>query len=194
MRKSIKNKIAIMLALFGTVSQKTYANNYTGWIVGGVTSLGLGLGIGIGGCYLFGGKSKDENNKVKSREQQDLEESIRDFLDSLPKDDKKLSSYLITNNVSDKQKCACFDISRMVFDNYLNNRVGRECNNKFGYECVSSEQDIKNSKLIIQHFGMKDTLNETDTFILENERTLKIQQNYDKKQYNIVVTRHCQNE
>jgi len=135
MRKSIKNKIAIMLALFGTVSQKTYANNYTGWIVGGVTALGLGLGIGISGYYLFGGKSKDENNKVKSQEQQNLEQSIKDFLDSLPKDNKRLPSYLVFDNpIGDVGKVGCFGAAKDIFKQYVLKQSGGKC--------VSNQEDL----------------------------------------------------
>ncbi|MBO6126518.1 MAG: hypothetical protein J6P21_00745 [Clostridia bacterium] len=183
MRKSIKNKIAIMLALFGAVSQKTHANNYTGWIVGGVTALGLGLGIGISGYYLFGGKSKDENNKVKSQEQQNLEQSIKDFLDSLPKDNKRLPSYLVFDNpIGDVGKVGCFWAAEDIFKQYVLKHSGGKC--------VSSQEDLNNNKLLIM-----DPAGRTDVFVLENKFKLKIQlaEYMGHKQVSMTVSRPSRN-
>lgn len=183
MKKSIKNKIAIMLALFGIMNPKTKAVSKA-QIAGycAVSAVVLGV-LGIGSYCLFGGKSNDDNNKSKSQEQENLEQSISDFLDSLPKDDKKLSNYLTIKDVSGGEKASFFNSSKSVFNNYLNREA---C-----YACISSEQDIRNNKLIIKHFDR------TDIFIFENGINLKIQQNYMQgginKKFNIIVTKPSRN-
>lgn len=182
MKKSIKNKIAIMLALFGIINPKTKAVSKA-QIAGycAVSTVVLGV-LGTLGYCLLGGKSNDDNNKGKSQQQENLEQSISDFLDSLPKDDKKLSNYLTTNNTSE-DKASFFNSSKSVFNNYLNREAG--------YACISSEQDIRNNKLIIKHFD------KTNIFIFENGINLKIQQNYMQgginKKFDITISKPSRN-
>ena len=180
MRKSIRRKIATILTLFGIINSKAKAASKAQ--IAGYCAVALGV-FAAGGYCLFGGKSSDDNGEDKFQQQKNLENSIKDFLDCLPKDNKKLLIYLKIGNVSDKNKESIFGISKSVFDNYLNRKAG--------YTCISSEQDIKNNKLIIKH------PDGTDVFIFEDGINLKIQQNCVQrginKQFNIMVSKPSRN-
>lgn len=183
MRKSIRRKIATILTLFGIINSKAKAASkaqIAGYCAVSFVALGV---FAAGGYCLFGGKSSDDSSEDKLQQQKNLENSIKGFLDCLPNDDNKLLIYLKIDNVSDEDKASIFNSSKSVFDNYLNRKAG--------YTCISSEQDIKNNKLIIKH------PDGADVFIFEDGINLKIQQNCVQgganKQFNIIVSKPSRN-
>lgn len=184
MKKSIRNKIAIMLALFGTIGQKTYANKL-GYAIAGVATMGM---IGMAGlCSFFYGKAKDENNKKKYQESSG--DGQHDIIVNRPSKNPN-SDDLLKNKIKN------------ILDNGVANETENYNNLKKVFDAAYSnhssfwnfDDDVQteNSVSIVRcKFDENDNITETITykFILENEKQVRVQKNVNKKmEYEIVVT------
>ena len=175
MKKSIRNKIAIMLALFGTIGQKTYANKL-GYAIAGVATMGM---IGMAGlCSFFYGKAKkakDENNKKKYQEsfgdgQHDIivnRPSRNPNVDDLLKN--KIKNILDNGNLNESKP------SLNALRRFYNQAC---CNNgryQFDDENVSEKDAVSIAKYDFDDDSDDPTAGTIYKFILENDKQVKVQ-------------------
>ncbi|MBO6127219.1 MAG: macro domain-containing protein [Clostridia bacterium] len=198
MKKFVNKKIAALLATLSVFTSKTQAmdiqkkvNNYQVLdnnfslsefldqhkellLVGGLCVFGLI----IGGYLLFGSDSKDDK-KSKLKTEKELKDEIGMFLDNLPKDSPILDEYFKSLNPKrDKKKCIIdFVVSKNIFESYL--RLGKDI------KCISTQNDIRNNKLIISH--KIGGVNAKEIFMLEGNGSLKIQKVGSNQDHELIL-------
>lgn len=156
-----------MLALFGTIGQKTYANKL-GYAIAGVAAMGM---IGIGGWYLFlYGKAKDENNKNKYQESSG--DGQRDIIVNRPSRNPNSDDPLKNKikNILDSNKTKNSDNFKKIFDAAYNNHSS--------FWSFDDNVQTKNCASVV-HCNFDDSGNVTKTItykfvLLEDEKQVNV--------------------